>query len=232
MKKSKAGSGGIKRFFLYNIEKLILLVSLVLLGLFFYLGLSSEKFDKTPDNLVRETNQATSFIEKTSSWDDIKEYRQGDVEVVDRVKQASKPVDAANFKIAGLSMVPKALQLRLDPPLPKIQDVEATVLRAAVIVQNKQTNAEDPILNLPLARVKEDPDAKKFAMADSLRSRDDDDDDEFRRGGPPRRASRNKREKKEKDPQAEAEVDAWTGMPGVQEAMQGGIRLQQPWLLP
>lgn len=232
MKNSKAGSGGLKTFFLYNIEKLILGVSLILLALFFYLGLSSETFDKSPDNLVQEANQAASYIDRDSNWDEIKAYRKGDVEVVDRVKQANAPVDPSNFKIAGLSMVPKALQLRLDPPLPEVQDVEAHVIRAPVIVQNKQKNFDDPILKLPLARVKEDPDAKKSSpmMGMEMMMGPSEEDMEAMMmgmggpGGPGGRGSRGKKEEKEKDPQEDAEVDAWWGLPGVQQAMDGGVR--------
>lgn len=231
MKNSKAGSGRIKTFFLYNIEKLILVISLILLALFFYLGMSSNKFEKSPDNLVSEANQATSYIESASNWDEIAAHRQGDVEVVDRVKAAGSPVVASMYKVPGLSMVPKALQLRLDPPLPKVQDVEAHVLRTGVIVQNKQTTYDDPFLKLPLAQVKEDPDAKKKSSMSGymggMGGPSDEDMDEMMMGmgGPPNRGGRNKKKAKvEKDPQIDAEVDAWWGLPGVQEAMQGGAR--------
>ena len=222
MKNSKAGSGRIKTFFLYNIEKLILVVSLILLALFFYLGMSSDKFAKSPDNLVSEANQATSYIESDSNWKEIALYRQGDVEVVDRVKAAAAPVKASNYKVPGLSMVPKALQLRLDPPLPKVQDVEAHVLRAAVIVQNMKKGTDDPILSLPLAWAKGGSDTKKMSMMGPGGEMD-----EMMSMGSNNRGSstRNKKKmKEEKDPQEDAEVDAWWGMPGVQEALQGGVR--------
>lgn len=228
MKNSKAGSGGIKTFFLYNIEKLILAVSLILLALFFYLGMSSDKFEKSPDNLISDANQATSYIESDSNWKEIALYRKGDVAVVERVKAAAAPVDASNYKVPGLSMVPKALQLRMDPPLPVVQDVEAHVLRTAVIVQNKQNNFEDPILKLPLARAKQDPDDKRRSPMMGSMGYGGDDMEEMMGGyggGPPGRSGRNKKKAKvEKDPQEDAEVDAWWGLPGVQEAMAGGVR--------
>ena len=228
MKNSKAGSGRIKTFFLYNVEKLILVASLIFLALFFYLGMSSEKFEKTPDNLVSEANQATSYIESDSNWKQIAMYRQGDVAVIDRVKAAGVPVKASNYKVPGLSMVPKALQLRMDPPLPKVQDVEAHVLRAPVIVQNKQKNFEDPILQLPLAQIKEDPDAKnnKLAMMFAMESEEDELEEMMESGGSSSRGGssrRGKKMKEMKDPQIDAEVDAWWGLPGVQEAW-GGVR--------
>ena len=226
MSKSKAGSGGLKTFFLYNIEKLILGVSLILLGLFFYLGLSSEKFDKSPDRLVQEANQATSYIEQDSNWKNIESYRHGDVEVVDRVEQASTPVDPSEYKITGLSIVPKALQLRMDPPLPEIKEAEAHVLRAAVIVQNKQKNSSDPILMLPLARPKVDAGAKNRFPSGRMNMDELDDDDmgDSMGGGPPSRGGNRGRTELEKDPQEDAEVDAWWGMPGVLAVTRGGVR--------
>ena len=53
MKVPKINGSSIKNFFFYNVEKVILGISLVLLGLLFYLGMSSDKYDKTPDKLVR-----------------------------------------------------------------------------------------------------------------------------------------------------------------------------------
>ena len=227
MKNSKSGSGRIKTFFLYNVEKLILVASLIFLALFFYLGMSSEKFEKTPDNLVSEANQATSYIESDSNWKEIAMYRQGDVAVVDRVKAAGVPVKATEYKVPGLSMVPKALQLRMDPPLPKVQDVEAHVLRAPVIVQNKQKGVADPILRLPLAQIKQDPDAKnKLSMMLAMEAEDEDLED-MEPGGSSSRGGSSRRGKKMeemKDPQIDAEVDAWWGLPGVQEAFWGGVR--------
>lgn len=229
MSNANSSNGGIKAFFLYNVEKLILVVSVILLALFFYLGLSTEKYEKTPDRLVSEANQAASYIAKESNWEQIKSYRQGDVKVVDRVKEANTPVDPSPYKISGLSMVPKAMGLRLDPPLPEIQDVEAHVLRAPVIVQNKQTNFVDPILNLPLARAKVDPNEKKGSKMEMMSGMEENMElmmmDFGGQGSQGGRSSRGKAKKEvEKDPQEDAEVDAWWGMPGVQMAWAGGVR--------
>lgn len=228
MSNSDSKNGGIKSFLLYNVEKLILGISLVLLALFFYLGLTTEKFEKTPDKLVSEANQAASYIAKESNWEEIKSYRQGDVEVVDRVKQADVPIDPSPYKISGLSMVPKALGLRLDPPLPEIQDVEAHVLRAPVIVQNKQTGRVDPILTLPLAKAKFDPnDKSKSSMMEMEMMEVEDfgleEETMLLEGGGGSSRGRGKKEAS-KDPQDEAEIDAWWGMPGVQMAWEGGVR--------
>jgi len=94
MKTPKINSQSIKDFFLYNIEKVILGVSLILLGVLFYLGMNSSKFDKTPDNLVAATNTASSHIQKASNWESIAEYRKGDTDVPERITRASVPVDS------------------------------------------------------------------------------------------------------------------------------------------
>ena len=214
---SKGRSGGIKNFFLLNVEKLILGVSLALLGLFFYMGMSSEKFDKTPDKLVAQSNQATSYIESNNAWDKIADFRQGDVKVIDRVKRADAPVDPTPYRIAGLSMVPKALGLRLDPPLPEVKDIEASVLRATVILRNTQRGREDPILRLPIAMAKSDADATMLQSTDEMEM----DEQDVGLG----RALRRRGRENDRDPQLEAEVDGGSGLPVSQVAMQGGIRL-------
>ena len=135
MKIPKINANSIKNFFLYNVEKVILGISLVLLGVLFYLGMSSTKYDKTPDKLVSETKTAASFISKTENWNLISDYRKGDTQVPERIAQASEPVDSSGFKILGLSMIPKALQLRADPPLPTVTDLEAGVIRAMIAVR-------------------------------------------------------------------------------------------------
>jgi len=171
MKIPNINANSIKNFFLYNVEKVILGISLVLLGVLFYLGMSSTKYDKTPDGLVSETKNAASFINRTSNWELISDYRKGDTQVPDRISQASAPVDSSGFKIAGLSMIPKALQLRADPPLPTVIDLEAGVIRATIAVRlDDRNDFSDPLLELPQAIRQVDPDAeeKKGARAMSM----------------------------------------------------------------
>jgi len=158
MKIPKINADSIKNFFLYNVEKLILGISLVLLGLLFYLGMNSTKYDKTPDGLVSETKNASSFISKAANWELISDYRKGDTQVPDRIAQASEPVDSSGYKILGMSMIPKALQLRADPPLPVVTDLEADVIRTAIAVRLEDDEFSDPILELPVAIRQFDPD--------------------------------------------------------------------------
>ena len=229
MKIPKINANSIKNFFLYNVEKVILGISLVLLGVLFYLGMSSTKYDKTPDKLVSETKTAASFISKTENWNLISDYRKGDTQVPERIAQASEPVDSSGFKILGLSMIPKALQLRADPPLPTVTDLEAGVIRAMIAVRLEDRDGfSDPLLELPQAIRQIDPDAedrkasRSLSMEDSMM--DGMDAMEAAMSGSGTKKKKKKKREKDKDPQLTAEVDNWHGLPGVQEAVEGCLR--------
>jgi len=187
--------------------------------------MSSSKYDKTPDRLVAETNGAVSLMGNTANWDLISDYRKGDTQVPDRISQASEPVDSSGFKVPGLSMIPKALQLRADPPLPTVTDLEAGVIRSMIAVRLEDDDFIDPLLALPVAIQQVDPDAEGSSNRGSnTRSIDNFEDDEFRGGEEAGSSTKTKKKKKrvrekDRDPQLTAEVDSWYGMPGVQEAL-------------
>ena len=68
-----------KKFFRLHTEKLILGTCIVLLGLFFWMGFQAKPFaDKTPDELSKMADQADQHILSPTSWDSIKEFRNGD----------------------------------------------------------------------------------------------------------------------------------------------------------
>ena len=225
-------SKSIKDFFFYHIEKIILGISLLLLGAFFYLGMSSTKYDKSPDSLVSESQQASSYINQTANWEMISDFRAGDTDIPERIERAKAPVDSTKFLIAGMSIIPKALQLRTDPPLPEVVDLEAKVIRATVAVRS-ENRSDDAILDLPVARSQIDPDdddtssrsmggmgdemamEMEDAMADMAENMND-----MYSGAKPKKK---KEKEKEKDPQETAEVDGWSGLPGVQRAVIAGI---------
>lgn len=235
MKIPKIDGPSIKNFFLYNVEKVILGVSIALLGLLFYLGMNSTKYDKTPDGLVSETKNASSFIKKAANWELISEYRKGDTDVPERIARASVPVDSSGYKVLGLSMIPKALQLREDPPLPVVTDLEAHVIRATIAVKlENQEGYSDPLLELPGAKRQVDPDEEEEkdnsaygmdqmeameGMADAMAAAMGGMD-----GPQTKKKKKRKERERDKDPQDTAEVDAWSGMPGTQEAVAGGLR--------
>ena len=229
MKIPKINANSIKNFFLYNVEKVILGISILLLGVLFYLGMNSSKYDKTPDALAAETNNAVSFMDRAANWELIAEHRKGDTQVPERISQGSQPVDSSGFKIPGFSMIPKALQLRSDPPLPTVTDLEAGVIRTMIAVRLEDKEGfTDPLLLLPEAIRQIDPDEEDSAgsntrssdtMMDEMMSMDD-----AMAGSSTKSKKKKKRvREKDKDPQLTAEVDSWYGMPGVQEAA-GGLR--------
>ena len=230
MKIPKINKQSISNFFLYNIEKVILGVSMLLLGLFFYLGLGAEKFEDTPDKLVSQANQATSHIKKTSNWELIQEYRKGDVEVSQRIQLASQPLDSTGYKVEGFSMIPKMLQLRSDPPLPEVIDLEAHSIRTSIAVRLRSDNTsfQDPLLILPVAKQKFDPNDEAGSSVREFLSQEEElealeDDSEFEEGSQPKKSGKKKRDR-DKDPQDTYEVDSGSGFPGVQEAYAGGLR--------
>ena len=233
-------SKSIKDFFFYNIEKVILCISLLLLGAFFYLGMSSKKYNQTPDSLVSESQQASSYINKAANWEMISDFRAADTDIPERIERAKAPVDSSKFLISGMSIIPKALQLRTDPPLPEVVDLEAKVIRATVAVRSEK-RSDDAILDLPIAKAQIDPDEEDIqssmgmggmsgmgGMGDEMEDMMDMDAMSDMRdamagamgGG---RTKKKKEREREKDPQDTAEVDGWSGLPGVQRAVIAGI---------
>ena len=230
MKIPKINKQSISNFFLYNIEKVILGISLLLLGLFFYLGLGAEKYEDTPDKLVSQSNQATSHIKNTSNWELIQEHRRGDIEVSQRIQLASQPLDSTGYKVDGFSMIPKMLQLRSDPPLPQVVNLEASAVRTSIAVRLRSDNTsfQDPLLILPVAKQKFDPDDEAGSSVREFLSQEEElaaleDDSEFEEGSQPKKIRKKKRDR-DKDPQDTYEVDSGSGLPGVQEAYAGGLR--------
>ncbi len=234
MKFPKIDGPSIKNFLLYNVEKVIFGISFILLALFFWLGFNAEKYDESPDSLVSESEKASSFITKASNWELIEEYRKGDTGIPERIANASEPVDSSNYKIAGLSMIPKMLQLRTDPPLPVVGEMEAHVIRATVAVKQENQTELDQLLQLPVAKRQVDPDEEENSMSSMMemqmmQNEQMEMDMASMMGmdmeGPGARKKKKKKKKdKNKDPQETAEVDAWSGVPGVQEAVAGALR--------
>ena len=114
MKRPDISRGTMKNFFLHHSEKLVLGVSAVLLGLFFWMGFQSKPFsDQSPDQLSKLADAADSHIRSEAAWNKIKEYRLGDDEVGKRIKDAEGSVRPENFKIdpftgiAAMTLAPR-----------------------------------------------------------------------------------------------------------------------------
>ena len=78
MKMPDFSKAAMQKFFLYHTEKLILVVAIISMAAFFWIGFGIKPYsDKTPDELVKMAKDAERYIESASSWDDIKSSREG-----------------------------------------------------------------------------------------------------------------------------------------------------------
>ena len=114
MKTPSLDGASIKKFFLYHCEKLILVLSVVLLGLFFWFGYSTSNFEEsTPSKMVEKAKQAHRRMVDDGAWEKIASLRQGDDEVVDRIEQVPD-VAHSSFDIGPASYPVKRDELRKD----------------------------------------------------------------------------------------------------------------------
>ena len=133
MKKPNLSSAAIKDFFLFHVEKVILLIGIVLLGLFFWFGYSTEVYDKiTPKKLADKARNVNRQMVLVGNWDSIKSFREGDDKVLERV-MGVKPIETEQFIMGPASFPIKRESLRQDveiaaPRNPVVQSFAATVL--------------------------------------------------------------------------------------------------------
>lgn len=108
----------INQFFFRHVEKVVLGVSVFLIGLFFVLGFSTPGFDTTtPSALLQTSTQAQAFINDASNWNKIADFeaRKPVVDAKERIVSA-KPLDAKSlqfFQLMGTAV--RTLQKRTDP---------------------------------------------------------------------------------------------------------------------
>ena len=123
MKKPDLSSAAIKKFFLYHVEKIVLVLGVVLLGLFFWLGYSTPVFDKvTPKGMVDKANSANRFIVSGDNWDKIADLRSGDDKVLERI-EGSKAIAADDFEMGPASYPVKRDSLRRDRDIAMARDI-------------------------------------------------------------------------------------------------------------
>lgn len=136
MMKPDLSKEGMKKFFLYHTEKLILGACLLLLGLFFWMGFKTETFDKTTPAKLRDlAEQADRYILKDTAWTEIAEKRQGDKDVLNTIIDSEGSVRATDFVVDPISGIAcRALEPRQDPEIFGIEKLEADVITAPVIV--------------------------------------------------------------------------------------------------
>ncbi|MCP4778517.1 MAG: hypothetical protein GY880_30235, partial [Planctomycetaceae bacterium] len=78
MMKPDFSKAAMQKFFLYHTEKLIIVVALIAMAAFFWIGFGIKPYsDKSPDELVKLAKEAERYIDSETSWDEIKSYRTG-----------------------------------------------------------------------------------------------------------------------------------------------------------
>lgn len=183
MKKANFYNAAMSQFILPHTEKLILGVSIVLLGSFFWTGFQVKPFaDKTPDQLVDDAEKADEYINSPDSWDAIKDFRKGDKSVAQKIRNNSR-VESSKFNVDPISGIPaRTLDPRLDPTLFDIENLEIRQFKAPVIVAMNEALRFDPFAPYPSAGGL-GPDTGSEFSADSDADVDDVEDDEFDGGG-------------------------------------------------
>ena len=150
MKMPSLDSASIKRFFLYHCEKLILVLSIVLLGLFFWFGYSTPTFEKaTPTKMVENAKSANRYMNSNEAWSKIADLRQGDDEVVDRIMQVAN-VEPTLFDIGPASYPVKRDSLRRDIEMlasPFSLALQSFV--APTLIQPRKGRVIDPLVSAP-----------------------------------------------------------------------------------
>ncbi len=163
MKKPKIdlSKQGIQQFMLHHVEKIILGLAIALMGVFFWLGFSTKKFDKdSPPEMSKLANRAGEYIVK-AGWDELKEYRKGDDKADDRIRSA-KEIDISQYDVGRfVGVAAKTRGLRGDPEILDAvpTDLEIHVFKAPVLAM-KQSRS-DFISKLPDAATGTVPAKKK-----------------------------------------------------------------------
>jgi hypothetical protein len=148
---------GLKRFFLYHTEKIILGVSILLMGLFFWLGFSAPPFkDKSPTDLIGMADRAEQYVAKTDSWEQIRELdaRKGETDLVKRIQVGNEAIQVSNYPFGFWSIRAKTLSTRKDPQLIPAKDLVAKHFVAPLFFTptnlRKDAAVEDPLSEIPL----------------------------------------------------------------------------------
>lgn len=135
MKKPDFSKAAMQKFFLYHTEKLIIVVALVAMAAFFWMGFGIKPYsEKSPDELVKMAKDAERYIDSENSWDEIKSYRIGRKNVDQIVRDGSK-VDASIYELDPFTgIAARTLDARLDPSIFGVIEPEAVVFTAPLLV--------------------------------------------------------------------------------------------------
>ncbi len=118
-KKLKINQNDLKDFFKNHVEKIIMAVAAVVLGLLLWNALSLKPgTSRTPTELKNLAAASKSYLNE-DTWPKMAEYRQADTTAPERIKAAATNVSTVNSYNVGVLAGPlvKAAELRLDPVL-------------------------------------------------------------------------------------------------------------------
>lgn len=150
---------GLSRFWLHHAEKLVLGLSLILLGLFAWFGFSTPRYTaKTPNQVVDLARQAEGHIKSPESWNQMQNFRTADTSAPERIRKAADfDVETAKYQHDLLvGPVVKTLGLRQDPEL---RPVEELIAKSGTFPILYPANTPDELRRLPRATAEDD--AKK-----------------------------------------------------------------------
>jgi hypothetical protein len=150
---------GLSRFWLHHAEKLVLGLSLILLGLFAWFGFSTPRYTaKTPSQVVDLARQAEGHIKSPESWNQMQNFRTADTSAPERIRKAADfDVETAKYQHDLLvGPVVKTLGLRQDPEL---RPVEELIAKSGTFPILYPANTPDELRRLPRATAEDD--AKK-----------------------------------------------------------------------
>ena len=134
---------GLKRFWLHHAEKVVLVVAVVLLGVFLWMGYRTPVFtEKTPDAMSAMSIDAKRHIGSNESWEKIKEFRLADSTAHVRIEE-SKGFTANSAMVQYgpmLGPITQTLGLRNDPTLRPVGELIAKPMTIPIYVPRRWTS--------------------------------------------------------------------------------------------
>ena len=158
----KLEGNAFQNFMLQHAEKVLLAIGIALAAFFVWSGSQIPVFKATtPDLLLSDAKRAEQHIHSPTSWEMIKDFRQGVKDADDRIAQLQTAVETADYKLGYTRGTPaKPAGLRLDPQLVAAEDLEVRTFRAPLIIR-----FENPEINkLRLAGAKDEGESSGFQI--------------------------------------------------------------------
>ena len=220
----KTSGSSLKRFFLYHIEKLILVLAVVLLGLFFWLGYNTETYDdNSPEDVVQKARQTGDYIVSPTSWDNLAPMRAGDSDVVDRINRNRNGIDTSSYAIGPTSVPVLRESPRKDPPMSKPIKLVARSVTTQVLLEPRGKAVQDVLLDYPIA-LSEDADSQNGMGGMMMEDMMMDEDDGNGRGRGGRNRDRDRERERQRNRQKRVKADAGTFVDNSARYRMQGVR--------